>query len=65
MIDLMDMSPECAVGTKRGYGYLHDQCRQTEDIPLPGASGILLQARCKCIHHRYTGRVPAPREGES
>lgn len=51
-VDLTEMSPECAVATKRGYGDLHAKCRQTADIPLPGASGIFLVKRCRCPHHR-------------
>ncbi|MBX9394880.1 hypothetical protein K4749_15040 [Streptomyces sp. TRM72054] len=35
------------------YEGLHSHCRQTEDIPLPGATGILLQPRCGCACHAY------------
>jgi hypothetical protein len=46
-----EVSPECAVARAHGPANLHDQCSQT-DIPLPHATGILLQARCRCACHR-------------
>jgi hypothetical protein len=48
------LSAECAVAQRPGYGDLHDECRQTEDIPLPGATGILLVRRCGCSCHPRT-----------
>lgn len=47
------LSAECTVGKQPGYGYVHDMCRQTEDIPVHhSAPRILLQRRCRCICHR-------------
>jgi hypothetical protein len=40
------MSAECALAQKRGYEELHHECRQTKDVPLPRAKGILLLPRC-------------------
>ncbi|MET7490563.1 hypothetical protein [Streptomyces sp. NPDC005538] len=51
--DTSTLSAECALGQQRGYGGVHDMCRQTEDIPLPHGHGLLLQPRCGCICHRY------------
>lgn len=48
-----ELSAECEVGQKRGYGDLHDMCNQTKDIPLPYGGGLLLQRRCGCVCHRY------------
>ena len=47
------LSAECTVGKLPDYEYLHDKCRQTKDVPLPHSTGILLQARCRCVCHRY------------
>ncbi|WP_327700474.1 hypothetical protein [Streptomyces sp. NBC_00459] len=44
-------SPECALAENPGYEHLHTSCRQTTDIPLPHAVGILLQPRCGCTCH--------------
>lgn len=52
------MSPECRLAQRPGYEDLHHECRQTEDVPLPYGSGILLVRRCACSHHDY---APAPR----
>ncbi|MDX3520663.1 hypothetical protein [Streptomyces scabiei] len=52
-----DLSPECALARRAGYDSLHDDCRQT-DIPLPGAVGLLLQARCPCACHPPEVRKP-------
>lgn len=51
------LSAECTVGKQPGYGYLHDQCRQTNDVPLPHSTGILLLARCRCICHQHRRAV--------
>lgn len=48
------MSAECAVAHTRGYEDLHDQCRQTRDIPLPYSSGVVLMPRCRCLCHRHS-----------
>jgi hypothetical protein len=56
-VDTETLSAECAVGQRPGYGMLHDQCRQTRDVPLPHAHGILLVRRCGCPCHR--GRAGA------
>jgi hypothetical protein len=47
------MSAECALAQKRGYEELHHECRQTKDVPLPRAKGILLLPRCGCACHVY------------
>ncbi|WOX16619.1 hypothetical protein [Streptomyces sp. N50] len=52
-VDISTMSAECAVAHQPGYADLHNECRQTEDLPLPGGGGILLVPRCTCPHHRY------------
>jgi hypothetical protein len=51
-------SPECALATRPGYQDLHAHCRQTRDLPLPFAFGILLQPRCECACHRYGSVSP-------
>ncbi|WP_371660673.1 hypothetical protein [Streptomyces sp. NBC_00280] len=45
------LSTECTVGKMPGYGYVHDMCRQIEDVPMPHGRGILLLARCRCTCH--------------
>lgn len=59
--DVDRLSPECALAQQVGYGSLHADCRQ-DDIPLPGATGVLLQARCLCtchsVNHRPKVRKP-------
>ena len=47
------LSAECALGQRRGYGAVHDLCRDVKDIPLPHGGGILLQKRCGCVCHRF------------
>ncbi|MFI7019856.1 hypothetical protein [Streptomyces sp. NPDC050164] len=49
-------SAECTLAQRPEYKGLHGACRQTEDVPLPHASGILLQRRCGCSCHRRTQR---------
>ncbi|MFF8231575.1 hypothetical protein [Streptomyces caelestis] len=51
-------SPECALAARPGYEDLHAHCRQTRDLPLPFAFGILLQPRCECACHRYDSKSP-------
>ncbi|EKX66622.1 hypothetical protein STRIP9103_04076 [Streptomyces ipomoeae 91-03] len=46
------MSAECALAGRRGHEDQHAQCRQIVDVPLPGASGMLLISRCLCACHR-------------
>ncbi|WP_192582901.1 hypothetical protein [Streptomyces albicerus] len=46
------MSAECALARRPGYEDLHDECTQTEDVPLPHSFGILLVRRCTCGCHR-------------
>lgn len=53
-VDTSTMSPECALAQQPGYDDLHDECRQTQDVPLPHSRGVLLVPRCTCPHHRYT-----------
>lgn len=48
-------SAECSLAQRPAYEGLHRECRQTKDIPLPGATGILLQQRCGCSCHVYSG----------
>jgi hypothetical protein len=50
--DTERMSAECAVALRPEYRDMHARCRQTEDIPLPHSTGILLLARCHCVCHR-------------
>lgn len=45
-----DLSPECELARRAEYDSLHADCRQ-DDIPLPGAMGVLLQRRCPCQCH--------------
>lgn len=49
-------SVECTLALRPGYETVHEQCRQTEDVPLPHATGILLVARCGCSCHRARSR---------
>ncbi|MFF7467952.1 hypothetical protein [Streptomyces sp. NPDC008092] len=49
--DTSTMSAECALAQQPGYGKLHQDCRQTRDIPLPHGRDILLIPRCTCPHH--------------
>ncbi|MFI9393332.1 hypothetical protein ACIG53_20875 [Streptomyces bauhiniae] len=51
--DITSWSPECALALCPGYEDLHAQCRQTEDVPLPYATGLLLVHRCTCLCHAY------------
>lgn len=46
------LSAECTLASKPGYGDVHAMCRQTQDIPLPHSTGILLVHRCRCSCHR-------------
>lgn len=50
------LSAECTLAQRDGYEYLHRDCRQTEDIPLPGSSGVLIQRRCGCTCHPFFDR---------
>ncbi|NUP19893.1 MAG: hypothetical protein HOZ81_28195 [Streptomyces sp.] len=50
------LSAECTLALRPAYIRLHRDCRQTEDIPLPGGRGVLLQRRCGCSCHRYSGK---------
>jgi hypothetical protein len=52
-VDTDAMSAECAVAQRPGYEGLHDECRQTKDVPLPHGGGILLIRRCACTCHRW------------
>lgn len=47
-----NLSTECRLAAREGYESTHDLCRQTEDIPLPHSTGILLQTRCPCACHK-------------
>ncbi|MFH8896549.1 hypothetical protein ACH4HG_09090 [Streptomyces coeruleorubidus] len=63
--DQAPASPECTLAARPGYQGLHTDCRQTCDLPLPFALGILLQSRCGCPCHPYgsgsQGNADAPR----
>lgn len=48
------LSAECTVAKRPEYEGLHANCRQTEDVPLPHSTGILLLQRCGCSCHRPT-----------
>ena len=52
-------SAECALAKRPGYEDLHDACRQTRDVWLPGANDVLLVARCGCRCHAISERRPA------
>ena len=52
-VDTDTMSAECAVAQRPEYKDLHDDCRQTKDVPLPGGGGILLVPRCTCTCHLF------------
>lgn len=49
------LSAECALAQRPAYRGLHGDCRQTRDIPLPHARGLLLQRHCGCTCHRHSG----------
>jgi len=62
-VDVETQSAECALAARPDYAGLHVDCRQTKDISLPGANGILLVRRCTC--HTYNcqrASSPAPTE---
>ncbi|MGC9494817.1 hypothetical protein [Streptomyces sp. WG7] len=48
-------SAECALAQRPAYAVLHAQCRQTKDVPLPHAMGLLLMPRCCCPCHQSEG----------
>ncbi|MFI6402759.1 hypothetical protein [Streptomyces sp. NPDC050548] len=48
-------SDECALAKRPGYLDLHTECRQTQDVFLPGSAGILLAPRCGCDCHTIAG----------
>ncbi|AWK08269.1 hypothetical protein DDQ41_04190 [Streptomyces spongiicola] len=54
------LSPECAVASRPGYQDVHGQCRQTGDVPLPYATGLLLVHRCTCLCHGYDRQGTRP-----
>lgn len=53
--DDVTLSAECTLGQRPGYRDVHRECRQTKDVPLPHATGILLVRRCGCLCHRRGG----------
>lgn len=55
-VDTSALSAECAVALLPGYEDLHDECRQTRDVPLPHGGGLLLARRCGCTCHRSAPR---------
>ena len=44
-------SAECAVAALDRYQELHQECRQTKDIPLPHGADLVLVRRCTCPCH--------------
>jgi hypothetical protein len=46
------LSVECTLAKQPGYAMVHDQCRQTRDIPLPHSFGVMLIKRCTCKCHK-------------
>jgi hypothetical protein len=52
--DTASLSPECDLAHHPGYEDLHAECRQTEDVPLPYVTGLLLVHRCTCLCHGYS-----------
>lgn len=48
-------SAECTLAEQPGYEDMHNACRETQDVPLPGATGILLAPRCGCNCHTTVG----------
>ncbi|MFJ6658739.1 hypothetical protein ACIQNG_20675 [Streptomyces sp. NPDC091377] len=48
-------SAECALAARPGYELLHDDCRQTKDVPLPYGGGTVLVPRCACPCHTPGG----------
>lgn len=48
------LSAECTLAKQPDYTAIRLQCRQTEDVPLPHSTGILLQPRCGCPCHTRT-----------
>ncbi|MGW0823559.1 hypothetical protein [Streptomyces sp. NPDC002845] len=55
-MDAASLSVECTVTQEPGYEYLHRECRQTEDVPLPHSMGLLLARRCGCACHAQVVR---------
>jgi hypothetical protein len=51
--DIETLSAECVLAARPDYAGLHVDCRQTKDVPLPGARGIMLVRRCTCSCHTY------------
>ncbi len=49
--DEVTLSAECTVAKRPEYADLHDECRDTKDIPLPHGHGIILIHRCRCACH--------------
>ncbi|MEU9186506.1 hypothetical protein AB0D14_18550 [Streptomyces sp. NPDC048484] len=45
------LSAECALAGRPGDEDLHRRCRQTSNVPLPGAMGLLLMSPCPCSCH--------------
>ncbi|MFF5360950.1 hypothetical protein ACFY4I_16395 [Streptomyces scabiei] len=45
------LSAECALAGCPDYEGMHQSCRQTADVPLPGATGLLLMSACPCSCH--------------
>lgn len=48
------LSAECTLAKHPDYPDMHGRCRQTEDVPLPHSTGILLWPRCRCTCHTQT-----------
>lgn len=54
-VEASSLSAECTLAKRPDYTGMHDRCRQTEDVPLPHSTGILLWPRCRCTCHEQTG----------
>lgn len=46
-----ELSPECTLASRPGYGDARVSCRRLRDIPLPRSGGLPLIRRCGCMCH--------------
>jgi len=49
-------SADCTVAKHPRYEDLHSECRETQDVFLPGYADILLRPRCGCDCHTIADR---------
>jgi hypothetical protein len=53
------LSAECDMAEDRSLPELHRYCRSANDVPLPGAHGVLLAAAsCCCSCHGGAAATP-------